>query len=107
MNPHARIDAENRERDRRLAALIRRRPEWVGDARQNLENWAARWGGLTPAWAEWSQLLRMLTPSQVADFLESGTPKAVRLSQSSPFLGTFEAAERLQLDPPDAARSAP
>jgi hypothetical protein len=91
-NPHAKIDAENRERDRRLAKLIRRRPEVVGAAQQNLEAWHRRWGNRMPAWEEWAQLLRMLTPAQVAAFLESSTPKANRLRQSSPCLGILEEA---------------
>lgn len=89
-NPHGHIDAENLARDRRLAALIRSRPQVIGLALRNLEEWAARWGGLTPAWEEWGQLVRMLTPAQMADFLESTTPKATRLRQSSPFLGVLE-----------------
>jgi hypothetical protein len=92
-NPHAQIDTENRERDRRLAALIRRNPEVIASARRNLEDWAARWGKLTPAWEEWAELLRMLSPAQVADFLECTTPKANRLRQSSPFLGVLEETE--------------
>src|SRR5437867_7596971 len=89
-NPHARIDAENRERDRRLAALVRQHPEVIELGRSNLRDWAAHWGKSNPAWEEWAQLLRMLTPAQLADFLESSTPKANRLRQSSPFLGVLE-----------------
>ncbi|MBI3876853.1 MAG: hypothetical protein HY300_13030 [Verrucomicrobia bacterium] len=91
-NPHARIDEENRERDRRLAALIRRDPVVVEIAKENLRSWATRWGDSTSAWQEWAQLLRMLTPTQLADFLESSTPKANRLRQSSPFLGVLNKA---------------
>ena len=89
-NPHAKIDEENRQRDRRLAVLIRRHPETIARARQSLQDWAVRWGQLNPAWNEWAQLLQMLTSEQVADFLESSTPKAERLRQSSPFLGVVE-----------------
>ena len=92
-NPHAQIDVENRERDRRLALLIRRRPDVVELAQRNLQSWAAYWGQLTPAWEEWAQVLRMLSPGQIADFLESTTPKANRLRQSSPFLGVLDEAE--------------
>ena len=92
-NPHAQIDVENFERDRRLASVIRQRPDALELARRNLQNWAGRWGGLNPAWEEWSQVLRMLTPAQVADFLESGTPMSNRLRQSSPFLGVLEEVE--------------
>ena len=93
-NPHAKIDEENRERDRRIAELLRRRPEVIVVAQRNLQNWAARWGELTDAWEEWSLLLRMLTPAQVADFLESTSPKANRLRQSSPFVGVLEDADK-------------
>lgn len=92
-NPHEQIDTENRQRDRRLATLIRRNPGAIELARVNLERWAARWGASNPAWEEWGQVLRMLTPAQLADFLESRTPKADRLRQSSPFLGVLGAAE--------------
>lgn len=102
-NPHAKIDAENRERDRQLAAAIRRNPDVIALGGRNLENWAARWGGLTPAWEEWAQLLRMLSPAQIADFLESTTPKANRLRQSSPFLGVLENTDSLTAARPDAA----
>src|SRR6266516_4865466 len=93
-NPHAKIDEENRERDRRIAELIRRRPEVIKLAQRNLQNWAARWGELTDAWEEWALLLRMLTPSQLADFLESTTPKANRLRQSSPFFGMLKESDK-------------
>ena len=93
-NPHAKIDEENRERDTRLAKLIRRDSTVIGLARHNLQEWGKRWGGLTSAWEEWDQLLRVLSPAQVADFLESTTPLANRLRQSTPFLGTLEQLER-------------
>jgi len=102
-NPHAKIDEENRERDRRVAELIRHRPEVIELAQRNLQDWAARWGGLNPAWEEWAQLLRMLTPAQVAHFLESTTPKANRLRQSSPFMGVLKEAERPATPHPHAA----
>ncbi len=89
-NPHSEIDVKNQERDLRLAAAIRVQPELVELAKQNLRNWAERWGTLNPAWEEWAQLLRLLKPSQIADFLESKTPKANRLRQSSPFLGVLK-----------------
>ena len=89
-NPHAAIDEGNMERDRKLAALIRRNPSVIGRAQHNLQQWEAHWKQLNPAWEEWRTLLRMLTAEQVADFLESATPKANRLRQSSPFLGVLQ-----------------
>jgi hypothetical protein len=92
-NPHAAIDAENFQRDRRLAALIRRNPGTIELAKRNLETWRNRWSELAALWEELRQMLTMLTPNQVAEFLESQTPKANRLRQSSPFLGLLEEAE--------------
>lgn len=92
-NPHAKIDADNHERDRKIAALIRQHPEVIAHAQRNLKDWAARWGSSNPAWEEWGLVLRMLTATQLADFLESRTPKANRLRQSSPFSGVLEQGE--------------
>jgi len=89
-NPHSEIDSENRTRDRRIAARIRQDPTVIKRAEANLREWESRWGGLNPAWQEWKIVLKMLTPVQLADFLESATPKASRLRQSSPFLGVVE-----------------
>jgi hypothetical protein len=102
-NPHAKIDQENRERDRRLAAMIRRHPEIIEVAKNNLAKWIALWGESNPAWDEWSLLLKMLTSQQLADFLESNTPKADRLRQSSPFLGPLPDEENTAAIAPDAA----
>lgn len=87
-NPHAKIDHENRERDRRAAAAIRIRPELIRVARDNLERWLRMDGNRAhPALLEWRAIMDFLTPKQIADFLESDTPKANRLRQSSPFVG--------------------
>ena len=86
-NPHQAIDEENRARDRRWAARLRQDPTLIELGTRNLTAWVARWGATNPAWEEWRQLLRMLTPAQLAEFLESRTPKAERLRQSTPFLG--------------------
>ena len=102
-NPHGSIDAENRQRDRRLAALIREQPAIIEHARRNLRQWTAHWGHSNPAWEEWSLILRMLTAAQLADFLESGTPKAERLRQSSPFLGLLAEADGPQVPLRDVA----
>jgi hypothetical protein len=86
-NPHAKIDQENRERDKRTAAAIRVRPELIQVARDNLERWLLTDGN--PAHAallEWRAIMDFLTPGEIADFLESDSPKANRLRQSSPFI---------------------
>ena len=86
-NPHAEIDRENREHDRRIAAALRADPELVEIARANLKRWLER-DGMKPhsALLEWQAILDFLTPDEIAAFLESRTPKAERLRQSSPFI---------------------
>ena len=92
-NPHAQIDAENRERDCRSAAAIRVRPELIQIAQSNLRRWLSIDGRQQhPALLEWQSILDFLTPEEIATFLESRTPKADRLRQSSPFIG-FPAEE--------------
>ena len=92
-NPHQAIDEENRERDKRVASVLRLEPELVRVAWENLDRWlAAEPDRPYAALQEWQAILEFLTPAEVADFLESQTPKAERLRQSSPFVGVLEAS---------------
>jgi hypothetical protein len=50
-----------------------------------------------PVHAEWQDILHFLHPGELADFLESRTPKADRLRQSSPFVGILTEDERLAI----------
>lgn len=87
-NPHAQIDAENRERDRRIAAALRVNPAVLEVARDNLRRCLnTERSKQHPALLEWQAILDFLTPKEIAAFLESHTPKAERLRQSSPFVG--------------------
>jgi hypothetical protein len=91
-NPHAKIDEENRERDRRVAAALRSNRALVQVAQDNLRRWLRAEGGKGhPALLEWEAILEFLVPEELAAFLESRTPKAERLRQSSPFVGLPEA----------------
>lgn len=78
------IADENDELHRRVAQQIRRDPTVVARAAETLERWLAR--EPLPAWIEWRTALVMLEPLQLADFLESTTPRARRMKISSPFL---------------------
>jgi len=85
---HAGIDRQNLEHDRATAAALRRHPQLVAVARANLQRWVTHCGAkVHPALAEWRDIMSMLTVEQLADFIESDTPKANRLRQSSPFVG--------------------
>jgi len=78
----------NDEIHRRVAARIRCEPSVIAEARARLERWLAQDGpDPHPAWLEWETVLDMLDPIEVAEFLDSTTPRARRMRCSSPFFG--------------------
>jgi hypothetical protein len=97
-NPHERIDRINLAMDRLTATKIRRDPSVVNIARANLRRWMESDGDFVhPVHAEWLDILQFLEPSELADFIESDTPKANRLRQSTPFAGILTEDERLAI----------
>ena len=96
-NPHELSDRFGRAKDCKIAARLRLAPEVAEIAKANLQRWILQRQGqaINPAFLEWQQILRALTPTQLADFLESDSPKANRLRQSSPFCGILSDEERL------------
>jgi len=96
-NPHAEIDRANLEHDRATAAALRRHPKLIEIARDNLTRWLGQDGEAAhPALVVWKDILFFLRPEQIADFLESETPKASRLRQSSPFIGILRRAAEME-----------
>jgi len=84
--------------DRLIAVKVRAAPHLVEIAKANLARWRAQNGGeLAPAHREWQLALRFLTALELADFIESETPKAARLRQSSPFAGILTESERVAI----------
>lgn len=72
---------------RRIADRLRGDPALIAEARARLAQRIAREGApIDPVLGEWLDLLLMLDPPQVADFIESGTPRARRLRISSPLI---------------------
>jgi len=96
-NPHRGIDRIIEEQDRLIASRLRRDRRVLRLARGNLRRWMARDTRPRACYLEWKAILTRLTPVEIADFLESGSPMARRLSQSSPFAGVLSAAERLAI----------
>jgi hypothetical protein len=75
------------ELHRRIAERIRREPAVIAETQARLERRAAREAGpIDPVLGEWRDLFLMLDPGQIADFIESSTPRARRLRSSSPLL---------------------
>jgi hypothetical protein len=94
-NPHLTADRIAAEQDRLIALRLRRSKRPLNIARGNLKRWMARDGRHPrPVFLEWHRILTRLTAREIADFLESDTPMARRLSQSSPFCGVLSDAER-------------
>lgn len=72
---------------RRVAARIRRDPDVVCQAKALLCRWIEREGPPThPALEEWRAVFDFLLPDEIANFLESTTPRARRMRVSSPFM---------------------
>jgi hypothetical protein len=94
-NPHERIDRISLAMDRLVAEKIRASPHLVEIAKANLRRWMQQDEGFVHrVHAEWEEILDMLTPFELADFIASETPKANRLRQSTPFTGILSEAER-------------
>lgn len=75
------------EKHRRIAARIRRDPDVLAESKIRLVHLMAREPPPPdPVLQEWFDLFLMATPDQIADFIESGTPRARRLRSSSPLL---------------------
>jgi hypothetical protein len=75
------------EKHCRIAARIRRDAHVIAESRMRLMRLIAREPRpLDPVLQEWLDLFLMATPDQIADFVESGTPRARRLRTSSPLL---------------------
>ena len=81
------IELENDAIHRDVAARIRRDPAIIEQAKARLERWIAAEHPPMPVRLEWRDAMRLLTPTQLADFLESHTPRARRMRVSSPFFG--------------------
>lgn len=97
-NPHDMIDRVAVAQDRLIASRLRRDASVLQLARRNLRRWMARDGRrVRPVFAEWNLVLNRLSAAEIADFLESGTPMARRLGQSSPFAGVLSDAKRLAI----------
>ena len=79
------VAAECDARHRDVARRLRADPSVAAEARATLERWIAASGEL-PAWLEWRAALATLDGAELADFLESSTPRARRMRTSSPFV---------------------
>jgi hypothetical protein len=95
---HQTTDRANALRDRLIARRLRRDRRLLRRARRNLARWMARDGRKPRAvFLEWAAILDKLTRAEIARFLESQSPMARRLQQSTPFLGLLTEREAQQV----------
>lgn len=84
---HDPIEARALQTHRRIADRLRRDPSLIAAALVRLKLRIAREGvPADPVLGEWLDALLMLAPPQLADFIESTTPRARRLRISSPLV---------------------
>jgi hypothetical protein len=84
--------------DRLVACRLRRDPQLLQTARGNLRRWISRERNNVPSvFVEWAEILDGLTRAEIARFLESDSPKARRLRQSTPFMGLLNEREKRRL----------
>jgi hypothetical protein len=96
-NPHKVIDRITLEQDRLVASRLRKDSRVLRLARRNLQRWMTKDGRPRRVFSEWNLVLTRLTALEIADFLESDTPMARRLCQSSPFAGVLSDTDRLAI----------
>jgi hypothetical protein len=81
------IELKVDELHRRVAQRIARDPSIVVEAARTLQRWLdGEPAEVHPVLLEWKAVLDILTPSEIAEFLVSPSPRARRLRSSSPFM---------------------
>jgi hypothetical protein len=90
---HERIDRRSIALHRAIAAKIRRHPESIETARDNLTRWIGGRGRALPYLEEWRRLLD-LKPEDLAELLVEDSERMRALRQSTPFAGVLHPKER-------------
>ena len=93
---HRRREIQSLEMHRRIAARLNHDPSGViRKAMLNLHGWLKHQQGsaLELVFKEWLEILNLLSPSEIADFIVSDSERAVRMRQSSPFAGVLSPSE--------------
>lgn len=93
---HARREIQSLEIHRRISGLLISDPDRViGKALHNLNSWILlhRNTALEAAYQEWLNILETQPPAEIAALLIAGDERAVRLRQSSPFVGILSPQE--------------
>lgn len=92
---HQYIDDRSLELDRAILQKIRRDPSLLEIAKENIHHWLKRndRGSLDPT-LEWKEILEHSPFDEILSWLDREDDEAVRLRQSSPFVGILSDQER-------------
>jgi len=90
---HSRLDERSLALHQLVAEKVQASPALLDKARENVRRWQEASGSVSPALAEWAQILASPT-SRVVALLTERSERAIRLRQSSPFAGILTGDER-------------
>jgi hypothetical protein len=92
---HERIDKRSLALHQEIAKRIRKDPDIIRIAKENLHQWIAH-SGPKPSWQEWEIILEK-SVNEIIEILLSPGEEGRRLRQSSPFCGILEPKERWRI----------
>jgi hypothetical protein len=90
---HTRLDERSLALHKLVAEKVRVTPELLDKARANVRRWQGASEDVSPALAEWAQILAS-PANEVIALLTERSARATRLRQSSPFAGILTEEER-------------
>ncbi|HEY2013683.1 MAG TPA: hypothetical protein VGH38_09300 [Bryobacteraceae bacterium] len=90
---HQRIDQRSLALHRAIAEKLRRHPELLDIARDNLHRWSQARGRSQPYWDAWAEILKLPLP-EILDLLVEESERMTAMRQATPFAGVLEPAER-------------
>jgi hypothetical protein len=90
---HERIDRRSLALHRAIAEKLRRRPELLDVARDNLDRWSRNPGHSQPYWDAWREILDRPLP-EILRLLEEESEFMTAMRQATPFAGVLDPAER-------------
>lgn len=96
VSDHRRLDARSLEMHKVIAQKLKKNPELIEKARQNIRQWKEQSPSLTGALDEWEQIINQGIDKTIAFMCDPGE-EATRLRQSTPFTGYLKPKERWRL----------
>ena len=90
---HQRIDQRSLALHRAIAEKLRRDPQLLDIARENLDRWSITRGRSQPYWDAWREILSRPLPEIIAAMTDE-SERMTAMRQATPFAGVLTPAER-------------